>query len=352
MHRLSFISFWLAISLALASLAVPIPVPPLGTTPDPAQPQNQEQKDNQDRIDRATDLANKQILKMEHVLNDPNKPENKKMIDAAFGSDPNQRKMQEITDTVQRLKVGTVPVKLATAAAQGQSLGFTSYDQTTNPMTPQHIEFTPKYHAKATGDDGRAGTLIHEATHYLKQTGDYIDANGKMIKGDDHQTTARTGYATGNKPKTTPENLDKDANWKKMRDGHTPAFSPGTPKTQDLHLNAESYAQFGAMAHNAVPDRDVGISSKRPAPLGNSNAGNIPAPPAQPHVPVPPTQPHIPVPPPQPPVKKGAAKKAPASKAKSPANNQNQLPPPPPPPPSAQGGRANKRSKPNGKPGP
>ena len=148
---------------------------------------------------------------MEHVLNDSNKPENKKMIDAAFGSDPNQRNMQEITDTVQRLKVGTVPVKLATAAAQGQSLGFTSYDQTTNPMTPQHIEFTPKYHAKASeyclcrssrpclltpfeaGDDGRAGTLIHEATHYLKQTGDYIDANGKMIKGDDHQTTTRTG---------------------------------------------------------------------------------------------------------------------------------------------------------------
>jgi len=51
----------------------------------------------------------------------------------------------------------------------------------------QKLERSHSGYLFAAADSTRAGTLIHEATHYLGNTGDYIE-NGQMLKGNQHET--------------------------------------------------------------------------------------------------------------------------------------------------------------------
>jgi hypothetical protein len=215
-----------------------------------------EEKANLVKINTAKDIANKNILKMDHVLQNPGKAGHQDMIDAAFGKD-SSRNMDSIKKTVQDLKTGTVPIKTATSQERG-TVAFNGYDTSKTPMKATHVEFTKKFHAKGTSDDARAATLVHEATHYLSDTGDYIK-DGKMVAASDPHESAKTGYATGMEPKKSAKDLNKDAAFTKMRDGHKPTFGDAVPATKDMHKNAESYAQFQAMCGSAVSDAAVGL---------------------------------------------------------------------------------------------
>ncbi|KAF8869919.1 hypothetical protein CPB84DRAFT_1754747 [Gymnopilus junonius] len=254
---------------------------------------------------------------MEHVLNNQHIPENKALIDAAFGTD-STLDIKKVEKTVQDLKTGTIHVKLQTAP--GTSLGFTKYDDTVNPMVPENIQFTKKFHAQKTSDEARSGTLIHEATHFLSNTGDYVDANRQMIPGNDPQTSKDTGYATGVEPKRTPDALAKDTHWKTLLNGRITAAGNTIFPTKELHNNAESYAQFATIVHSAVSDHQAGIglaTGKRPGPgstSANQNTGTIPS------APPPPSSRKIVTP------RKAAAKNAPVPKSNGPSNNPPQGP--------------------------
>ncbi|KAF9547854.1 hypothetical protein CPC08DRAFT_769354 [Agrocybe pediades] len=181
---------------------------------------------------------------MEAVLANPNFPGNKAMIEATFGVDPS-RHFPSIVDTVAKLKTGTVPIMLPLAKIN-PALAFTYYDAT---MTPMYIQFGRTFYTqrkKTTckycflvhnfGNDrlfisaqrAQAATLIHEATHYLADTGDYIK-HGEFLKGSDPTQTSRTGYTGRLNPYETIAELDGDTAWIKMRDGYEPKFDPKVP---------------------------------------------------------------------------------------------------------------------------
>jgi hypothetical protein len=115
-------------------------------------------------------------------------------------------------------------------------------------MTPQNVEFGKKYHKAAVST--QAGTMIHEATHYLGDTGDYIH-DGKMLKGSNELETKQTGYASKQSFYKTPNSLNGDKAFANMRDGHTDKKGNAVPATKNLHDNAESYAQFASLCANA-----------------------------------------------------------------------------------------------------
>ena len=77
---------------------------------------------------------------MEKVIADPKNEKHAPLIKAAFGDNAD---LNVVKDNIQKIKNGNVPVKLPTA---GNTLAFTLYDDTKDPMVPQHVEFGKQFH--------------------------------------------------------------------------------------------------------------------------------------------------------------------------------------------------------------
>ncbi|KAF9557044.1 hypothetical protein CPC08DRAFT_710689 [Agrocybe pediades] len=200
-------------------------------------------------LSAATELANLHIDDMHAVLNAPNQPNNRKYIEATFGKDPTMD-LAFTQNAVAQLRTANVPIMLI--PAQGAKvLAFTYYDDSVNPMKPLHVEFGKAFWKKSTSVAARAATLIHEATHFQVDTGDYI-VNDEFLHGSNPATSHRTGYTSSLEPYKTVEALNKDTKWTRMRDGFKPTFGPAIPPVKKMHLNAESYAQLSSIAGHAV----------------------------------------------------------------------------------------------------
>lgn len=91
-----------------------------------------------------TNVANRQILKMEHVLDNPTVPQNAEMIHAAFGKNA---KVDKIKKTVVTLKTGTVPVTLHTDT-DPSCVASVSYDGSISEAQaiPGNIDFGKDFH--------------------------------------------------------------------------------------------------------------------------------------------------------------------------------------------------------------
>jgi len=208
-----------------------------------------EEKANLVNLNAAKDEANNQITKMQQVLADPTNEKHKPLIDAAFGTDPSLN-LNKVKENVAKLKSGTIKVHLPNEG-NSKFLAATDYDE---HMTPNHVEFGKKYHNSALST--QAGTMIHEASHFLGDTGDYIH-DGKMLKGSNRLETDKTGYTSKQSFYKTTKSLNNDKTWTNMRDGHTEKDGTAVPATKNLHDNAESYAQFASLCANANLRRDL-----------------------------------------------------------------------------------------------
>lgn len=208
-----------------------------------------EETANLGRLTAATAEANNHITKMETALNDPTNAKHKPLIDAAFGTDPSLD-LNHIKANVQKLKTGTVPVTLHNSG-NSKTMAYTQYN---DHMVPQHVDFGKKFHTSALST--QAGTLIHEATHHLGDTGDYIK-DGKMLKGSHPDETDRSGYAGKQSFYKTTKSLNGDKIWTNMRDGHTDKDGVVHAATKNMHDNAESYAQFASLCNAALRRRDL-----------------------------------------------------------------------------------------------
>ncbi|KAF9563494.1 hypothetical protein CPC08DRAFT_748946 [Agrocybe pediades] len=227
MHSNFLATLLIAISVANGIFAVPLSL-------SHAEPTTDEERKNLKKLQDANTVANNQIPQMEKVLADPNNEKHKPLIEAAFGKNADLNKVKE---NVEKLRTGTVPVDLKTAPGGG-TIAHTSYDKPHPPMKPVDVKFGKKYHNSA--ENTRAGTLIHEATHYLGNTGDDI-VNGQMLKGDqDVPEGAASGYTSKSNFYKTPKSLNGDKIWANMRDS-----------TKNMHDNAEAYGQFASLCANA-----------------------------------------------------------------------------------------------------
>lgn len=202
-----------------------------------------EEKENLGRLTAAKDEANSQITKMEKVLADPTNEKHKPLIEAAFGKDPSLD-LNHVKTNVGLLKKGTINVHLPTEG-DSKTMAFTHYNTDKKPMEPQTVAFGKKYHKAALST--QAGTMIHEATHFLGNTGDHIH-NGAMLKGNDPKdvTGLAEGYTSKQSMYKTPKALNGDKIWTDMRDS-----------TKNMHDNAEAYGQFASLCANANLRRDL-----------------------------------------------------------------------------------------------
>ncbi|KAG6913006.1 hypothetical protein DXG01_010460 [Tephrocybe rancida] len=100
--------------------------------------------------------------------------------------------------------------------------------------------FSAQFHGEGEDpltDAGRAGTVIHEATHKLSATGDVVDENDNIIKGNEEgKATDETGYSSNHNMHKTVADIKKDKKYTEVRD-----------KVKNMHDNAESYALFASL---------------------------------------------------------------------------------------------------------
>ncbi|KAF4609960.1 hypothetical protein D9613_010268 [Agrocybe pediades] len=239
MHSNFLATVLIAISVANGIFAVPLSLAH-------AEPTTDEEKANLASLQEANAEANNQIPHMEKVLADPTNEKHKPLIEAAFGKDPSLD-LNKVKENVQKLKTGTVHVDLKTAPTTkelkaARTLAWTRYDQEQPPMEPVHIEFVKKFHQSAKST--RAGTLIHEATHFLGGTTDYA-VNGQVLKGNQKVPEDAVDIYTS-KPDMykTPKSLNGDIFYAPVRDS-----------TRNMHDSAEAYGQFASLCANAKLSR-------------------------------------------------------------------------------------------------
>ncbi|KAF4610064.1 hypothetical protein D9613_010292 [Agrocybe pediades] len=236
MHSNFLATVLIAISVANGIFAVPLHISPNATS------KTKEEKENGKRLDEANAEANNQIPHMEKVLADPTNEKHKPLIEAAFGKDPSLD-LNKVKENVQKLKMGAVKVDLKTAPTTKQmrddkTLAWTNY----NKGVPVDIKFVKKFHQSAKST--RAGTLIHEATHFLGDTTDYA-VNGQMLNGGQELPENAVAVYT-DKPNMykTPKALNGNTYWANVRDS-----------TRNMHNSAEAYNQFASLCANAKLSR-------------------------------------------------------------------------------------------------
>ncbi|KAF8906196.1 hypothetical protein CPB84DRAFT_1745063 [Gymnopilus junonius] len=130
----------------------------------------------------ALKTANRQIGKMETVLNRPN-PQSEPAVVAAFGENAN---IDEIKKHVQTLKTGKILV-LNAEPANGVTQGATATGN-------KHVTFGNVFYGST--DKERAGTLIHEASHALNSAVDHFKKDGTpyAFGGSVDKSNALVGY--------------------------------------------------------------------------------------------------------------------------------------------------------------
>ncbi|KAF9527499.1 hypothetical protein CPB83DRAFT_387415 [Crepidotus variabilis] len=204
-------------------------------------------KANKDRLDAATTLANSQIVNMRKGLDKAKAGDAKAKVlyEATFGKAGANSDINKVDQTVKALETGTMTAKVAAHPFRNGEIAAVPWSQNkkTDPWVAGPVRFSKQFHGdgdKPLDANGRAGTIIHEATHQLKGTGDDVHkTNGKIIPvsgeaKDAHATL--TGYTSAHNMHKTVAEVKKDKAFTGVRD-----------KATNMHENAESYALFASL---------------------------------------------------------------------------------------------------------
>ncbi|KAG6810072.1 hypothetical protein H0H92_013487 [Tricholoma furcatifolium] len=250
-----FSSFRLFLLLVLISVAIAVP---LGIEYDKSEGLTPAQKANKERLDQATHdalLAHEQVKNMRETFDKHREGDSRatELYHAAFGKQADEDKVDA---GIKKLETGNLRAKVATHTGfTGKYAGSIAsvpwkQDKIGDPWIPGHAQFSSQFHGKGDNpldDAGRAGTVIHEATHQLSATGDDVNLSGNIIKPDDEQSIAdgdKTGYTSNHNMHKTVAEVKQDTKFTEVRD-----------KAKNMHDNAESYAlcsQPGALGRRDV----------------------------------------------------------------------------------------------------
>ncbi|KAG6826150.1 hypothetical protein H0H92_000958 [Tricholoma furcatifolium] len=236
-----FLSSRLFLVLVLISVATAVP---LGIEYDKSEGLTLEEQANKERLDQATHNAHNQVEKMREAFEKHKQGDGKatKLYHAAFGENVRDNKVNKV---IGNLETGKLRAQVATHTFTGDDFGsiaaveWTKHDGPDPPKTPWTAgiaKFSAQFHGQ--GDNpldnaGRAGTVIHEATHQLSKTGDDVNKSDNIIKPYDSRSvkTGRTGYTSNHNMHKTVAEVDADTGFTEVRD-----------KAENMHDNAESYA--------------------------------------------------------------------------------------------------------------
>ncbi|KAF9526965.1 hypothetical protein CPB83DRAFT_436220 [Crepidotus variabilis] len=217
---------------------------------------------NKQRLDDATALANTQIGKMREGLNKAKagEPKAKALYEAAFGKAGTNSDMGKVDDTVKALETGKLKAKLAAHPFANNEIAAVPWtqDKKTDPWVAGPARFGKQFH-ESLDVNGRAGTVIHEATHQLKKTGDEVHkTTGKIFRADEdnkdaHPIDSVSGYTSAQNMHKTTADVAKDKKFTAVRD-----------KASNMHDNAESYAVFASLCSQpgALRRRDLHLFNR------------------------------------------------------------------------------------------
>jgi len=201
-----------------------------------------------DRLIEANRIANLQIDAMHKVLQNPSQKKNKKILRQTFGKNFDYNAIKRHVDD---LKTGTVKVSDVNSAAMPGGVRA----KTSNSGEPRaSVSFGPDYHDPTKmSDNGRAGTLIHEAAHALFGAKDYFAKDTKQpISKSQYKKNlglSMSGYMAG-------------ADYHKLKgDG----FS-------QMHKNADSWKAFGYHALNGKPHDHLNMRFPLASPATSSRS--------------------------------------------------------------------------------
>jgi predicted RecA/RadA family phage recombinase len=198
---------------------------------------------NKGRLDKATTDAHAQVQNMKTALANPDSEKVKPLLKAAFGEQGTNYDLNKVKNTVNALDKGNIHASIPTGKFSDPktiaAVDWTKGDKKSDPWTPGAAQFGSAFHdTKKTTNAGRAGTVIHEATHQLSKTGDDVNKSGNIIKPYDGKsvTTGVTGYTKSVNPPKTAADVAKDKSYTAVRDS-----------AKNMHDNAESYAVFASL---------------------------------------------------------------------------------------------------------
>jgi len=185
-------------------------------------------KEDNERIQSALPIAQQQVAGMKKCTDNPNDPRCKKILEASFGKANQNYNLNKVKETVNKLDTQPIRVlKLPLDPDLSQYYGFThlpefmhkdSSDYKESPYSKNVVQLGPKFHTA--GTYGWAGTLIHEATHYLTDTADAYDPNTKKFVSKNIDT-GKNGYFDQNNMDHPPQSIEQvNANraWANQRD--------------------------------------------------------------------------------------------------------------------------------------
>jgi len=248
--------------IALLSVIGVVIAFPLGIEYDKTTGLDADETANKGRLDAATTEADRQVTKMREGFDKykAGDPKAKALYEASFGKNADA---DEVDKTITALQGGNIKAKLATHTFTGNkkdtiaSVPWTKKNQNT-PWTAGNAQFSEQFHgggATPLDDKGRAGTIIHEATHQLRKTGDDVNLSDNIIKPTDGSSKKNglNGYTSNANMHKTAAEVNADTGFTDVRD-----------KANNMHHNAESYAVFASLCSQpgALRRRDIRLYNR------------------------------------------------------------------------------------------
>ncbi|KAF9474337.1 hypothetical protein BDN70DRAFT_884904 [Pholiota conissans] len=242
--------------LVLAVVRVAVGVP-LGIEYDKTTGLSAQEQANKVRLDQAAVDAHAQVGKMREGFNKYKNGEAKAtaLFHAAFGQNAD---VNVVDSTISQLENGNIRAKLDTHPFTGGEIAAIPWTKDgKKPWTAGDAQFSAQFHgvgANALNNAGRAGTLIHEATHQLSKTGDDVNKSNNIARPYDGRSQAvNTGYTSNHNMHKTVAEVTADTAYTNVRDN-----------VGNMHINAESYAVFGSLCSQpgALRRRDLHLFNR------------------------------------------------------------------------------------------
>ncbi|KAF9483967.1 hypothetical protein BDN70DRAFT_214221 [Pholiota conissans] len=250
-----FLSAKFLLALALVRVAVAVP---LGIEYDKTTGLTAEEQANKGRLDTATTQAHVQVTKMREGFTKykAGDAKAKALYEASFGKNADAN---EVDNAIKQLETGKIKAKVATHPFTAGEIAAVPWTKNGNqPWTAGDAQFSKQFHGSGKNklnDAGRAGTIIHEATHQLSKTGDDVNKSGKIIRPNDGSSkpSGNTGYTSNHNFHKTVAEVNADTSFTAVRDS-----------APNMHHNAESYAIFGSLCSQpgALRRRDLHLFSR------------------------------------------------------------------------------------------